>query len=340
MGIFRRCVSAFFVLAVTVVVVGQYNDPAAKKKGANDPALKDQGITDPALIGAIDLHSHQDPDTLGSHNVPGPRAYDAIDTVTIAKSRGMRGMVLKYHFDQSAGYAFLMRRMMPDLGLDVFGSIALNIPAGGINPQAVINMANVKGGWGRVVWMPTLDAEYRHERLNPGKPFVSVSHNGELLPAVKQIISIIATTRTRDSNGELVLATGHSSPEESLMMIREGKRQGVKHMVATHPSGVMTIAQMKEAASLGAFIEFTANFAAYDDAANQTPKVVDAIREIGAQYCYISSDSGRLGVPRVTDGLAIAAKALRSHGITEQELNLMFKENPARILGLSLDWRR
>ena len=55
---------------------------------------------------------------------------------------------------------------------------------------------------------------------------------GELLPEVKEAIKVIAKTKTRDSNGDLILATGHNSPEEDLMMIKEavqGGRQAHHH---------------------------------------------------------------------------------------------------------------
>ena len=54
-----------------------------------------------------------------------------------------------------------------------------------------------------------------------------VSRDGQLVQEVKDVISVIA-------KHQLVLATGHVSPDEGLMLVREGKRQGVKHMVVTH----------------------------------------------------------------------------------------------------------
>jgi hypothetical protein len=48
-----------------------------------------------------------------------------------------------------------------------------------------------------------------------------------LLPEVKDVISLIA-------RHGLVLATGHSTAEEGLLLVREGHRQGVQHMVVTH----------------------------------------------------------------------------------------------------------
>jgi predicted metal-dependent phosphotriesterase family hydrolase len=43
-----------------------------------------------------------------------------------------------------------------------------------------------------------------------------------------------------------------------------------------------------------------------------------------------------LTTPFPPDGLATAAKALRASGFTERELDILFKENPARILGLAV----
>jgi len=50
---------------------------------------------------------------------------------------------------------------------------------------------------------------------------VRISQNGELLPETKRVIAVIAKRN-------LVLATGHPTAEEALMLVREGRTQGVK----------------------------------------------------------------------------------------------------------------
>ena len=71
-------------------------------------------------------------------------------------------------------------------GLEVFGGIALNLTVGGINPAAVEHMTRVSGGWGRIVWMPTFDAENQvRSRRRTGRSS-RVARNGELLPEVKR----------------------------------------------------------------------------------------------------------------------------------------------------------
>jgi len=186
--------------------------------------------------GAIDIHTHLDPDSAGPHSSQQARSIDVIDAAKRAKAIGMRGFVIKQHYDQSAQLAYVVRKEVP--GLEVFGLVGQNLALGGVNPAAVYHMAEVKGGWGRFVMMPTWDGENNVKRSDqPGRPFVSVVRNGQVTPEVKEVISIIAATKTRDSNGELVLATGHSSADEALAILREGRRQGVAHMVATHAIG-------------------------------------------------------------------------------------------------------
>src|SRR6516164_8900999 len=103
-----------------------------------------------ALTGVIDIHAHSDPDSTA-------RSIDAIDLAKLAKSRGMRGIVLKNHYESTASLAYVVRKEVP--GIEIFGGIDLNLTVGGVNPAAVERMTMVKGGWGRVVWMPTYDAE-------------------------------------------------------------------------------------------------------------------------------------------------------------------------------------
>ena len=262
---------------------------------------------------------------------PAPRGIDVIDYAKMAKARGMRGFVIKYHFDETATLAYLARKEVP--GVEVFGGIVLNRPVGGISAESVQHMASVKGGWGRIVWMPTCG----NGAMTRFCPPVPVARNGELLPEVKDVLGVIAKIRTVDSNGDLVLATGHLPAQEALLVIREAQAQGIKHIVVTHPVGSWTVAQMKEAVNMGAFIELTiATFIRERNAGSPAPgkALADAIREIGVDHCIVSSDLGQEELPPHPDGLAMGATWLRSQGFTNQDLNRIMKENPARLMGL------
>ena len=273
------------------------------------------------LDGVIDIHAHCDPDSTA-------RSIDAIDLAKLAHQRGMRGMVLKNHYEPTASLAYIVRKVVP--GIELFGGIDLNRSVGGINPAAVEHMTHVKGGYGRVVWMPTFDAENQVRYSKENRPFVPVSRNGELLPEVREVIAVIA-------KHHLVLATGHSSPAEGLLLIREGRRQGVEHMVVTHAMLApvrMSISEMREAASLGAYIEFVYNGLVGPNKMFELPEYAVAIRQVGPASVILSSDLGQPGNPLHPDGLEAFFAGLKRSSFTDSELDRMTKTNPARLLGL------
>lgn len=273
------------------------------------------------LAGVIDIHVHTDPDSI-------PRSIDAIDLARLAKSRGMRGLVLKNHYESTAALAYVVRKEVP--GIEVFGGIDLNRAVGGVNPAAIERMVLLKGGWGRVVWMPTFDAENQVHYSREDRPFVSVSKDGRLLPEVLQVIGLAA-------RHSLTLETGHSSAAECLMLVREARRQGVQHIVVTHAMLApvkMTVAQMREAASLGAYLEFVYNGLVGPNKESTARDYADAIRQVGPASCILASDLGQVGNPLHPDGLEAFFAALLREGISQADIDRMSKTNPARALGL------
>jgi hypothetical protein len=273
------------------------------------------------LNGVVDIHVHSDPDSV-------PRSIDAIEIARLAKSRGMRGLLLKNHYESTASLAYIVRKEVP--GIETFGGIALNRTVGGINPAAVDRMTKVKGGWGRVVWMPTFDAENQVRYSKENRPYVSVSRDGALLAEVKEVIGLIA-------KNHLTLATGHSSADEVLMLIREARAQGVQRIVVTHAMLApvqMPVAQMREAVKLGAKLEFVYNALIGPSKMFEIGQYADAIRQVGVDACILSSDLGQAGNPLHPDGLMAFFAGLRGQGFSVSQIETMAKRNPAQVLGL------
>ena len=275
-----------------------------------------------SLRGVIDIHVHCDPDSIA-------RSIDAIDLARLARQRGMRGLVFKNHYEPTASLAYMVRKIVP--GIEAFGGIDLNRSVGGINPEAVDRMVHIKGQWGRVVWMPTFDAENQVRFSKENRPYVSVAKDGQLLPEVKQVIALAAKYH-------LMLETGHSSPAEGLMIIREARKQGVEHIVVTHAMLApvqMSVPQMREAAQLGAYIEFVYNGLVGSNKMFETGDYAKAIWAIGPKSCILSSDLGQVGNPLHPDGLADFIARLAKRGFSVGDIDLMTRSNPARALGLS-----
>jgi len=321
----RPVVVALFCAVLSVAADGGQGAPQTdwdKYKTRSFTPSDDQHLTDPALIGAIDLHAHCDPDSY-------PRQGDAFDVARLAKDRGLRGVVLKNHYTETAGLAFLVRKHGTQ-AIEVFGGLTLDTPVGGVNPQAVRYMVDVAGHYGRIVWMPTHDSEHEVTYLKESRPFVRVSRDGQLLPEVLEVLSLIA-------QNDLTLATGHVAAEEALMIMREAKKRGVQRIIVTHPLlgpqyTSMTIDQLRAATSLGGVVEFVGRN--FTGTPAETAGVIDVIRRIGPDSVFISSDSGLTGSPNHTDALAHAAKLLREAGFAEAALTRMFKRNPARLVKL------
>ena len=279
-----------------------------------------------SLTGVIDFHTHAGPDSR-------PRSVNDIEVARQFKEAGLRGMVLKNHFTMTADRAALAMAQVD--GLEIFGGLVLNRSVGGLNAEAVRQMVRFDGGRGKVVWLPTWDAEFNDYRIDqdgnltaPGDsdPFVRVVEAGAPVPPLVEIFSLIA-------EHDLVLATGHSSPEEVLLLIPAAKAQGVRNILVTHPFGQgATMDQMRQMASEGAVMEL--DWYAVHRGGEPIEAYARAIGEVGADHFLISSDLGQAGNPTHADGLRAFIRALRAEGISDREIDLMARRNPARLLGL------
>jgi hypothetical protein len=149
---------------------------------------------------------------------------------------------------------------------------------------------------------------------------------------------------------DLILATGHSSADESLVVLRAAKAAGVRRLLVTHvlsPTIAAAPEHLREFAALGAVMEcvwFTHTPAwrppgLTTDPAVRLPLVpvsaaVDAMRRVGLENFIIASDLGQSGNPPPPQGLADFISALLAEGVTEAEIDDLVRRTPARLLGL------
>jgi len=277
-----------------------------------------------ALEGVFDVHAYAHPDTTA-------RSIDVFELAKLYRDQGFRGFVIMNHHDPTAGLAYLVSKQFPEL--EIYGGIVLNHLIGGINENAVEHFIRVEGGCGKIVYMPTTGSE--HEVLqgnNPSRPFVSISKDGKLLPEVLSMLNLIAKHK-------LVMSTGHSSPEEILMLIREGKERGIEKILVTNPlywAIMMSVEQMQEAAELGAYMEFIYYSVGRPNAQVTMKDYADAIKAIGPEQCILSSCGGQEALPVHTYAWKELFRGMSENGLTFEEIELMSKVNPLRLLGLKI----
>jgi hypothetical protein len=109
-------------------------------------------------------------------------------------------------------------------------------------------------------------------------------------------------------------------------------------MVVTHAMFtpvLMNIPQMKEAAALGAYLEFAGGRPTGPGAAERMARFAEAIRAIGVDHAILSTDLGQPNNPLPPDGFLGFLVALRQQRFSPAEIATMAKENPARLLGLA-----
>ena len=295
-------------LGAAIVLVALLADGQAQ----NQPILQAQD-SDPDLAGVIDLHAHSGPDPEFR-----PRLLNDIDLARLARRKGMRAIVLKNHYTMSADRAELVMEEVG--GIDVFGAVVLNRAVGGLNADAIRTMVSMQGKRGRIVWLPTWDAEYDDTRKRENRPSVPIMVDGRLRPELAGIFKVIA-------DNDLALATGHSSPEESLAVVQAAKDAGVRKIIVTHPRmQKATQAQMERMAALGALLECI-----YSD----LNECAGMVKSIGAEHWFISSDLGQIGRPIHTDGLKTFIGRLRDQGLTPAQIDVLARRNPAMLLGLT-----
>ena len=282
------------------------------------------------LAGVIDFHVHSGPDSF-------TRSITDVEIARIARANKMGALVLKNHFTMTADRAWLAERLT---GQRCYGGIVLNRAVGGLNVAAVERMLTFTGDRGKVIWLPTFDAENHIRFFKEDRPAVVVTKNGELVPELQPIFRVIA-------QNDLVLETGHSSAEECLLLIKGAKAAGVKKIVVTHamadPIG-MDLGQLKEAASLGAKMEcvWMTNLTGKNShlaSMRHWKKITSedyarTIRAVGAEHFILSSDLGQYLNPIPTDGIKAFILDLAAAGFSEKEIDLMCRRTPASLLGM------
>ncbi len=188
--------------------------------------------------------------------------------------------------------------------------------------------------------MPTLDAEYAVKNFRQKTPFIPVSDGrGKLLPETVRIMEICA-------EAGMAFATGHSSPEESLLMAQTAHDMGFGKCIITHPNTTiwkMTPAQLEKAATLGAWIEFCylgrfwGKGSAMPEYTRQSLQEAVRILRTAPEQTFITTDLGQAGMPRPVEGMRTALKELAQAGFSQAELHSMTCSVPAYLIGLQND---
>ena len=277
---------------------------------------------DRLISGSIDMHVHFGPDPHIE------RCVDAFQAAEQAQAIGMGAIVLKSHDYSTCPLAILAGRQYRKVS--VVGSLCLDFATGGLN-LAAVEVSAILGA--KVIWMPTFSAAYDMTKrgLGPGGLSI-VDEQCNLLPVVKDILKVV-------KQHDMAVATGHVSFPEIGALVAEARKLDIRKIVITHAleprfGATLSIAQQEQMAAMGAYIEHTYLSTLPSGGGIGMKRMVEAIRVVGAEHCILSTDLGQKENPPPAEGIRAAIASLLDCGLSEANIEIMLKTNPARLIGL------
>ena len=319
--------------------------------------------TEALLKGAIDIHVHA-----GPHIFSSPRRVDPFQAAVQARDARMQSIVYMDVFEMSNGTAWLVNRVVPDF--KVYGGLILNTVYGGMNPRAVKTAIHYGDGAKYISFgaHSTYYQAAREGRRIDGE-FKALS---ELFPEFQkeldmcinipvegapggdldEILRLIAT------NPHIYMITGHTSVQEGIRLVELAGEYGIEKIIVS--SAVVKEAsmdQLRYMADKGAFIEYTLaaythtttipkthyyverEYASIDEGmsgevSGGVKLVAEQIDEIGAESCIICTDFGVYTLPTPVEGLREFIACLLDLGVSEEDVSMLVKTNPERLLGI------
>ncbi len=322
-------------------------------------------LSEELLIGAIDIHVHP-----GPHLMTSPRRLDPIRVAIQARDAGMQALVYLDVSEMSNGIAWLVNQHVPDFY--VYGGLILNTVYGGMNPRSV-KTALYYGDGAKYIQFGTHSAYFqasREGRVIDGKyrliqeiyPKFKDEELGRAIripvnedPGVEldEILKLVA------DHPHVYIDTGHVSVEEAIRLVDLKKKYGYqKIIVSSSVTKLASVAQLKYMIGQGALVEHTIasymaqqmipgthyyieeEYMSIDEAMDKEAeggirRVGELVRELGAENCILSTDSGRYSMPTPLECMRVFIACMLDLNISAEEIRLMVKTNPERLLGIS-----
>lgn len=281
-----------------------------------------------SLKGVIDMHVHSNPDI--RH-----RAYDDFELMEAAIRVGARAIVIKTHQGTTVDRAYLCNRHNEimhhgDNDFTMFGSVTLNRQMGGLNAAAV--ESGLKLG-AKVIWLPTQSARNNLEKQKGDlSKAVEVIRDGKIVPELQDIFQLI-------KDFDVVLGTGHLSPEEIFRVVEAARNVGVRKIVVTHPEWWMVGMSLEDQVRLVQDYDIILEHCFAQPMGggkykSNLPLNLEAIQACGYKNVMVSTDGGQVENPFWEAALEQYIQYLADHGISEEQIFYMTHEIQTRLLNL------
>jgi hypothetical protein len=315
-----------------------------------DPGLPvEKEHVDALIEGGIDIHLHGAP---SSGWLPGRPKL--IDTAIKAGEMRMKALVFKDLNGKTNNAAIIIEDMIGMMAAgnsfgedfrpaELYGGIVLNYPSGGINPAAV--KSALEYGRCKMVWLPSSDAAHQYRLLGREGGIRVSDGRGTLTEEMTKVLDMMADFNANSRGDRTCLSCSHVSNAEKFDLLRYIKKRGMDIKVCidhcTQELTMVTPDEAREMIELGAYLEFSSAaivpwpgmkdwILAYGYSFGLMKEL---IKEKGPEHLVVTSDAGQPGNEH-EGSIRNFIRELVSQGFSDEEIRVMFKETPARLLGI------
>lgn len=285
------------------------------------------------LEGVYDVHVHAGPSNA-------KRKVDVLEMYYEAKAAGYKGFVVKDHYIPALFGTKMIQDHFAEDDFVIRGVLVLNNSVGGLNINMVDQARQLNAA---MVYFPTVSAKNHLELTKDTgfagaanndveeKPVEVLQENGELVPEAIDILEYMA-------KHDMLLGTGHLKHHEVDILVKKAFELGLKRVLVTHPHFQVdaSIEQMVQWADLGAYIEL--NACVFDGGGSKIEAKVplsiakDMMDAVGVDRMILNSDFGQTANDTPVEGLLTFINILEEKfGITEEDVNVMAKQNPKSL---------
>ncbi|MFZ5828329.1 MAG: DUF6282 family protein [Bacillota bacterium] len=278
------------------------------------------GCEAPFLQGAFDVHVHANPDTLG------PRSQDLTSVAVDASRAGMRAILHKDHHHSTVGVAQMAQRyidLMVETGrlenrVEVYGGVPLSFST---DPRVV--EVTLRSPHMRMIFFNCLY----------GEPLLE---GGRVKEQVRDVIRLAAAHRVPITLCPPNHSTKQDDPdfEGTLPIVEAAVAEGAK-VVLDHPVSCFTVQQARQLADYGVYVGVFC-FPTLPTVAKAPVVDPDLVHEmiaaVGPERCVIGSDMGHILEPDAVPALRMLIRLLLAYGLTDEQLTMMCRTNPERLL--------
>ncbi|MFY9262169.1 MAG: DUF6282 family protein [Arcanobacterium sp.] len=279
-----------------------------------------------SLKGVVDLHVHSQPDIR-------ERAYNDFELLDAGVKAGAKAIVIKSHHGFTMNRAYLAneynRRVNKgDNDFVMYGGITLNKAIGGLNPVAV--ETGLKMG-GKIVWLPTTHAS--NDMAKNGKSGgIECVKDGKVVPELNEILNLV-------KEYDVVLGTGHLSPEEIFVVVDHAKNMGIDKILINHPEfwivGMTHEEQIKIVKDYDVYLErcYAQPLGGGKYKSNLSDNL-EIINKIGEKNIVVDTDGGQVENPNWEIAFEEYINYLFDNGITKEQLEVMTIKNASKLLNI------